>query len=86
MAGSLAPSVILKFISCKCSHKCQLPSCACIISGRKCTDECKLQDCTNVADAHDASEECNQDNFNIDNKSKMRMKIIMAHKTGTTNV
>ena len=63
LVSSPSPSVILEFIYCKCSCKCQLPS------RLKYTDECKLQDCTNMTNIHNDSDELHQDNLDSDDES-----------------
>ena len=48
MSGLPAPDVVLKFLSCKCKHRCVHPSCTCLSSGLNCTEACALQDCENM--------------------------------------
>ena len=48
MSGLPAPDVVLRFLSCKCKHRCVLPSCTCLSSGLNCTDAYALEDCENM--------------------------------------
>ena len=47
MDGQPAPDAMLDLLACKCTRKCELPRCVCLVNGLMCTDMCKLKDCDN---------------------------------------
>ena len=50
MDGQPAPEAVLDLLSCKCTRRCVLPRCVCMVNGLKCTNLCKLQECDNQTD------------------------------------
>ena len=60
MDGTPAPQAVLDLLTCRCSKKCVLPSCQCMINGLKCTDMCRLPNCENqspISDDEDSDDE-----------------------------
>ncbi len=53
MNGPLAPDAVFEFMACKCSKKCALPGCECLVNGLKCSPACKLQTCDNMYQEED---------------------------------
>ena len=46
MSDKPAPQAVLEFMSCDCTHSCNV-NCQCVSNGLKCTDMCRLAECEN---------------------------------------
>ena len=51
------PEAVLQLLSCRCSRKCKLPTCKCLVNNLKCTEMCRLKTCANQADIDELDEE-----------------------------
>ena len=63
MSGSLAPDMVLNFMSSNGKRDFQWSSCQCVSNGLKCTDACFLKDCSNVQEDEDLEQDSDEEKY-----------------------